>query len=256
MNDAAFMERYLSDFRFLVDQIGTATVFLHIEPDFWGYAEQANQDPHQIKAAVTAYSGCATYENSIAGFGRCMIDIAHKNAPNARIGLHGSGWATKTDVLANKNSSFDVAGEAKKLGAFLTACGAGASDFVVVDASDRDAAWYDTQGRNTWWDATNATLPNFHQAFTWASALAESVGKPIIWWQLPVGNSMLANKPQAWKDNRVEYFMSHLDEVARAHGVAVAFGAGDGNQTTPETDGGYLVSRVKQYAAARTKACQ
>lgn len=151
--------------------------------------------------------------------------------------------------------SFDVAGEAKKLGTFLSDCGAGTGDFVVVDASDRDAAWYATQGRNTWWDDTNATLPNFHQAFTWARTLAETVGKPIVWWQLPVGNAAMPNQNQKWKDNRVDYFMTHMGEVAAAHGVAIAFGAGNGAQTTPETDGGNLVNRVKAYAAAPTKAC-
>jgi len=36
------------------------------------------------------------------------------------------------------------------------------------------------RGENRWWDTTNATLPNFTQAFTWAKALAERVGKPIV----------------------------------------------------------------------------
>jgi hypothetical protein len=256
MDDPAFMARYLADFRFLLDQIGTAKALVHIEPDFWGYAEQVNDNPHLVPAAVgSAYTDCAAFEDSIAGLGSCMIDLVHRHAPNARVGLHGSGWATKIDVLSNTNPALDVAGQARKLGAFLSACGAGNSDFVVVDASDRDAAWYATQGRNTWWDATNATLPNFHQAFTWAKALAESVGKPIVWWQLPVGNASMSNTFQHWQDNRVDYFMTHLSEVAAAHGVAVAFGAGDGNQTTPETDGGNLENRVKQYAATRVKAC-
>jgi hypothetical protein len=255
--DAAFMGRYLADYRFLVDQIGTATVFLHIEPDFWGYAEQMNPDPHAIPAAVASASAeCAGFENSIAGLGRCMIDIAHRHAKNAKVGLHGSAWGTKIDVLDNTDPKFDVAGEAKKLGTFLVACGAADSDYVVVDASDRDAAWYDTQGRSSWWDDTNTKLPHFHQAFAWARSLAEAAGKPVIWWQVPVGNQSLPNKPQAWRDNRVDYFMAHMGEVAAAHGVAVAFGAGDGNQTTPETDGGNLIARVKAYAAAgRTKAC-
>lgn len=256
LNDATFTARYFANYAFFLDQIGQASAFVHVEPDFWGYAEQVNPDPHQIPAAVaSAYAGCAGFEDSIAGFGRCMIALARAHAPNARIGLHGSGWATKIDVLLNTQQSLDVAAEAQKLGAFLTDAGAADGDFVVVDASDRDAAWYATQGRDTWWDATNATLPNFHQAFTWAGALAESVGKPIVWWQVPVGNMSLPNTNQEWQDNRVDYFMTHMDEVAAAHGVAVLFGAGDGAQTTPETDGGNLVNRMKAYAAARAPAC-
>jgi hypothetical protein len=255
-NNASFMQRYISDWRFLIDQVAGRRVFLHIEPDFWGYAEQVNQNPHAIPAAVaSAHAECAGFENSIAGLGRCMIDMVRRHAPTALVGLHGSGWATKIDVLQNKNASLDVVGEANKLGAFLAECGAGSSDFVVVDPSDRDAAWYESQGQNRWWDATNATLPNFHQGFTWAKALAERVGVPIVWWQVPVGNMSQNNTNQHWRDNRVDYFFGHMSEVAASHGVAVLFGAGDGAQTTPETDGGNLIAKMKAYAGARTPAC-
>jgi hypothetical protein len=251
MNNAAFLERYLADFRFVVQKIGMEKALVHIEPDFWGYVEQDNQDPHMLPAAVKTANptDCASQENTIAGLGRCMIAMTRKYAPNARVGLHASGWGTKMDVLENASPTFDVAGEAAKLGAFLLAAGAGDGDFVVADMSDRDAGWYQTQGKNTWWDDTNQTLPNFHQAFAWAKAVAEATGKPIIWWQVPVGNPSLPNTANKWKDNRVDYLMAHMDEVAAAHGAGVFFGAGEGAQTTPETDGGNLVSKVKAYAA-------
>jgi hypothetical protein len=189
-------------------------------------------------------------EDSIAGLGHCFISMARKYAPNTRIGLHGSAWGTNIDVLGNKDSKLDVAGEAKKLGTFLLECGAADSDFLVVDASDRDAGWYQTQGRNTWWDASNATLPGFHQAFAWASALAEQVGKPVLWWQVPVGNMALNNTDTHWQDNRVDYFFAHPDEIAAAHGVGMAFGSGATGQTTPSTDNGNLIARTKAYSQA------
>lgn len=252
MNDAAFLERYLADLRFFLQTIGASPALVHLEPDFWGYAQQASQDPHALPAAVKTANAtdCAAMEDSIAGLGRCMIAMARKYAPNARVGLHASGWGTKIDVLLNADPSLDVAGEAVKLGQFLLAAGAGDGDFVAADMSDRDAGWYQQQGRDTWWDATNATLPNFHQAFAWAKAVAETTGKPIVWWQVPVGNMSLPDSTNAWKDNRVDYLLAHMDEVAAAHGAAVLFGAGEGAQTTPETDGANLVSKVKAYAAS------
>jgi len=251
LNDAAFLTRYLANFRFLLQRIGSSTAFVHIEPDFWGYAEQANGDPHALPAPVQSANAadCGAQENSIAGVGHCMIAMTRKYAPHARVGLHASAWGTNMDVLGNTDPTFDVAGEAAKLGNFLLAAGAGDGDFVVADMSDRDAGWYQSQGKNTWWDATNATLPNFHQAFAWAKAVAETVGKPIVWWQIPVGNMNMPNSGDQWKDNRVDYLFAHLDEVAAAHGVGLYFGAGDGVQTTPETDGGNLVARVKAYHA-------
>jgi hypothetical protein len=254
--EEAFMRRYLADFRFLVDQIGDRRALVHIEPDFWGYAQHENDDPHAIPAAVaSAHQDCGGFEDSIAGLGRCMVDMVHRFAPNARVGLHASGWGTLVDVLGNSNASFDVEGEARKLGAFMAECGAGEADFVAVDASDRDAGWDQTRGEDTWWDATNATLPSFHQGFAWAKALAERVGRPIVWWQVPVGHMGLPNTPQAYQDNRVDYFMAHMDEVRDAHGAAVFFGAGDGNQTTPDTDGGNLASRIRAYANERVAPC-
>jgi hypothetical protein len=59
----------------------------------------------------------------------------------------------------------------------------------------------------------------------------------------------LANRPEAWRDNRVEYFYDHPDEVAASRAVAFVFGAGVEGQTTPSTDGGYLAARQRSYRA-------
>jgi hypothetical protein len=251
-NDAALMTRYFGDWRFVLQQIGQRTAVLHIEPDFWGYAQQVNQDPRALPAAVASVNAtdCAALENNVAGLARCMIAMARKYAPNAHVGLHASAWGTGIDVHLNTNSSFDIAGEARKLGRFMMAAGAATGDFVVVEASDRDAAYYSSIGQNRWWDATNATLPDFDQAFAWAKALAEEVARPLVWWQLPVGNMSLPNRTNAWRDNRVDYFFANTQQVVSAHGAIIAFGAGDGAQTTPETDGNNLITKVSAYKQA------
>ena len=74
------------------------------------------------------------------------------------------------------------------------------------------------------------------------------MNKPIVWWQIPVGNASLSNGGQTWKDNRVDYLFAHLGEVTAAHGAALFFGAGNTEQTTPETDGGNLAAKVASYA--------
>jgi hypothetical protein len=179
-----------------------------------------------------------------------MIAMARKYAPNAKVGLHASSWATRMDVLQNRDAAFNVTAEAHKVADFLLKLGAADGDFIVLDALDRDAGYYETQGRRAWWDATNATLPHFHQAFAWARALSERLGKPNFWWQLPVGHMGLPNVTTQWRDNRVDYFFAHTAEVAAAHGVGFAFGAGAGGQTTPETDLGNLVGKVQAYKLA------
>ena len=182
-----------------------------------------------------------------------MIAMARKYAPHAQVGLHASGWAASTDVMANADPTLDVAAEAAKVAGFLVAAGAAGGDFIAADMSDRDAGWYQAHGRNSWLDDTNQKLPTFHQAFAWGKAVAETAGKPMIWWQVPVGNMAMGNAGQQWKDNRVDYLFAHMNEVAAAHGAGVFFGAGDGAQTTPETDGGHLVAKAAAYAAGGSK---
>jgi hypothetical protein len=187
---------------------------------------------------------------TLAGLGRCMIAMARKHAPNAKVGLHASGWGTRFDVLGNADPSLDPAAHARQLAAFMVGCGAAEGDFLAADMSDRDAGYYQSVGRATWWDATNAALPSFHQAFAWGKALAEASGKPVLWWQTPVGNLGQANPTGHWQDNRLDYAFAHMDELAASHAVAIAFGAGAGDQSTPETDGGNLARRASAYAAA------
>ena len=121
---------------------------------------------------------------------------------------------------------------------------------MAVDASDRDAGYYQSLGRKTFWDVANATLPDFHQSFAWAKALAESMALPVIFWQVPVGNMSLGHSALSWQDNRVDYFFAHMDELAGAHVLGALFGAGASDQTNPESDQGNLLSRFKAYAAA------
>jgi hypothetical protein len=178
-----------------------------------------------------------------------MVAMVRKWAPNAKVGLHASGWATGFDCILNADHSLDVAAKGRQTAAFLDPAGAASSDFVVVDIADRDAGWRESIGQDTWIHG-DATLPSYAQAFTWARALADRAGKPLLWWQVPVGNMSLPNTAQAWKDDKVSYFFDHPDLVVGSGAVGMAFGAGDGAQTTPETDGGYLATRAAALRAA------
>jgi hypothetical protein len=254
--DATFMARYLADFRFMLQQIGSSRALIHVEPDFWGYAEQVGSDPHGLPAAVASANptDCASEENSIAGLGRCFVDMARAYAPNAQIGLHASGWSTKMDALGNASASLDVAGEAAKTTAFLGAAGGDKMDFVAVDYSDRDAGFYMAMGRNTWWDATNATLPSFTQALTWTKAIGGGLNKPVVVWQIPVGNSQMNDTCDHYKDNRVDYLLGHTADVVAANVAALAFGAGASCNTTPSTDNGNLIAKTKSLSMSGGQA--
>jgi hypothetical protein len=257
-NDTTML-RYYADFRVLLLALGDARAMLHIEPDFWGYAQIVGDDPHAVPAAVARVNpDCADHANTVAGFGRCLITMTRKHAPNTLVGLHASPWGTLIDVFMNEEPTYNIAAEAGMLGDFLVEVGAGAGDFIVADMTDRDAG-YDAvwNGQDTFWDDTNATLPNFHQAFAWGKVVAETVGLPLVWWQIPLGNMDLPNTANRWHDNRIDYMFSHVDEIEAGHGVAMLFGSGNDEQTTPETDGGNLVANMNAYATSgQTYSCE
>ena len=152
--------------------------------------------------------------------------------------------------LLDDGATLDVAGVAQKTAAFLAACGESSADFVVVETSDRDSGYYQVvEMQNKWWDATNATLPDFHQDFAYVTALTEALHVPALYWQTPLGNTGLDNTNQHYQDNRVDYFFATMGELAAAHAVGAAFGAGAGACTTAETDNGNFVAKAKAYYA-------
>ncbi|WP_254048176.1 hypothetical protein [Uliginosibacterium sp. TH139] len=242
INDAAFLARYLDDWRFLLQTIGGNQALLHIEPDFWGFVRQSNASPQLVPAKVSSANptDCGSQANTATGLAKCMIAMVRKYAPNAKVGLHASPWlsATSGDGIATGN--------------FMVALGAGDGDFVVTDPSDRDAGYYESIGQNRWWTDTSAAA-----YLAWSKAVSDTVGKPSVMWQIPLGNAAQTNTTNHWKDNRVDYLFSHLTEVRNAKVVALLFGAGDSNQTTPESDGGNLISQTTSYwQAGGTPLCQ
>lgn len=238
----------------MLKQIGNNRAVVHVEPDFWGEARNVNGNPASIPAAVqSANSGdCSGVANTIAGFGACLIKMARKYAPNAKIGLHASPW----NISLNKNPSYDIEGDARSVAQFLKSAGGG--DLVVADLDDRDAAYHQiVEGRNIWWDANNRSLPNYTQYLRWVTALTTAMQKPALLWQVPVGNGSQNNTYQHWKDNRVGYFFGHMGQLAAANVFGIAYGAGNTAQTNPSTDGGVLVAKTKAYVkAGGVAACQ
>jgi len=266
--NVGIMTRYYNDWRFLLQTIGQSKAILHIEPDFWGYVRQAG-DPTTLAAAVGSANptDCNALPATIAGMGQCMISMVRKYAPNARVGLQASAW----NIAGNTSASVDVTVDAKAVATVLSACGQSKGDFVVVETSDRDAGYYQlVEMKDTWWDPTDKKLPDYAQHLTWVKALTEALGVPALYWQTPLGNSSGTNMNNSYKDNRVDYFFggsasqvesaaavtvpSHWSTLAASHVVGVAFGAGAGGQTTPDTDGGNLATKTKAYTSGGGQA--
>lgn len=232
INRLDLLTRYMDDYRFFLRKIGNTRAMVDIEPDFWGYVRSLG-NPHQVPAQVAAANpaDCGSQENSAAGLARCLISMARKYAPNTGVGMHLSCWDWQTN--------------ARGCGQDYLNLGATEADFLVGDVSDRDAGWYalpEHGGYDNFWTDQKAA-----QMLGFCKTMAETVGRPIVLWQIPLGNMALDNTLNHYRDDKVDWLFGHMDQVADAHIAALLFGAGQQEQTGPGTDGGNLVSKTIRY---------
>ncbi|GAA2143044.1 hypothetical protein GCM10009760_28960 [Kitasatospora kazusensis] len=232
INRTDLLTRYMNDYRFFLQKIGTSQDAIDIEPDFWGYVRSLG-NPHQVAAQVEAANptDCGSQENSAVGLAQCLITMAHKYAPNTGAGFHLTCWDWQSNMQKCVKDYADL--------------GASSADFLVADVVDRDAGWYALAangGRDTYWNDQKAAA-----ALGWYRTMAESVGKPVVLWQIPLGNMAQNNTFGHYKDDKVDWFLSHMDQVANAHVAALLFGPGQQEQTTVESDGGNLINKTTAY---------
>lgn len=269
LNDYGLMKRYYSDFALLMKRLGPGTwdgvagfggdVIVHVEPDLSGYAQNAvldpadcfgfctgqGNDPRHLRVAVgnSHNPEVVGLPNDFRGFNMALLRLRDRYAPNVRLAIHVSNWATNHDLNSATDPRLDAGSLGAVAGAFAAASGAAANlgdgftstyDLVFNDVSNRDAAFYTyVMGKPRFWDRDNVRFPNFHRWQAHLRAVAVETGKPMIVWQVPIGNQhfrTMNNSHGHYQDNRVEYFFDHVDELRAAGLVGALFGeAHDGN---------------------------
>jgi hypothetical protein len=245
--DDAFMKAYWDGAKLLfqrVAAIGVPTV-VHLEPDWWGYAQQYSPDGTKPVHVTALAPDCASLTDDVKGLAGCLLKLARTYAPNAVVGFHASTWGAPTPAA---------------IVTFMKTIGADKADFISTDMLDRDAGCFEAHtdpncqrgGTTGWyWDESNQTSPNFHEHFAWSKAIASGVDLPMIWWQVPLGAPSATPGGAAghYRDNRVHYVFAHIDELVAAGGAGIAFGTGAGNQTYIDSDGGQFKAAVTAYFA-------
>ncbi len=243
LNNTATMNAYYASFKRLMVKAGLfgKQVVVHIEPDFWGYMQQrAAGDASTVSASVASsgFADVAGIPNTVQGFGWALLHMRDLYAPNALLAIHASPWSNGGDVGVNTNPGMNVVAIADATAAFLNSArnpSGSTWDVVFNDLDDHDAGWWETQGRNHWWDPTNATFPNFTRYLAWVAELKVKTGLQQVAWQVPVGNQYfltMNNTCGHYQDNVAPYFIAHPSDLFAAGLVAVLFGKGNGCQTT------------------------
>jgi hypothetical protein len=262
LNDPNVMRLYYADFAKLMQRLGTGTydgvpgfgrdAIVHVEPDLSGYVQHAalgvgakcfgyctatGNDPSFVRASVASsgFGLASRYPNTYRGFNQVLLKLRDTYAPNVRLAMHVSNWATGYDLNSATDATLDPAALGVKAGQFAAAAGASWSDgttstydLLFNDVSNKDAAYYTyVLGKPRFWDQDNTVFPNFHRWESYVKAVTTTTARKAIVWQVPIGNQLyrsMNNTPGHWQDNRVEYFFGHVAELRDAGIVGALFG--------------------------------
>jgi hypothetical protein len=187
-------------------------------------------------------------------------------------------WGTGQDILYTDPDDARVDLLAKSASIFYKSLQAN-FDIVFADTSDRDAAFKEYQygDRAAWW-----TDDDYARNVRFLAGLASNVGRRIVLWQVPLGNTKMRAQNNAWghyQDNHVEWLLDdperkHLVDYVNAGVVAAIFGGGGAGTTcacdaandsvtnppaingnshvsiSADDDGGFFRARAAEYYAA------
>ena len=236
--NADTMRAYFDDFRLLMRSLaGVPRAVVHIEPDLWGYLEQAKSDASAIPAKVRALGDAdLTEPDTATGFAQALLDLRDRYAPNVLLALHASAWGAGADPVVN-TTSVDAARLGTATARFLKTLEQPSHRFDLLfhDVIDRDAALAEGKVQGTpWWDPSDKTQPSFARWLDFVRALSTGLERRVVVWQVPVGNQRfrtMDNTPGHYQDNRAEWFLAHPDRLAAAVIGAVLFGPGTDDGT-------------------------
>jgi hypothetical protein len=228
------MSAYWADYRLLLRRVaqsaGRQPVVIHVEPDLWGYLEQAG--------AV----GLAR------GFAARLVAMRNQLAPHALLAWHLSVWGTNEDPTYSKPSLAHMDALAAKSARFYKSLGV-RFDLVFNDVTDRDAGFYQViegNPRTAWGPA------DFRRHDTYIAGFTRRTKAPVVLWQLPLGNTSLPNTWGRFRDGRVQWWLGdrsgrHLRATRNAGVIGLLFGGGADGTTSAHTDGGLFYRLARAY---------
>jgi hypothetical protein len=275
------MRAYYADLRLLFKRLkGRGRAIVHVEPDLWGYVQQAaRRDRASSVPAVVKSSGINALRglpNNLSGFARAVVRLRNRYAPNVRLAYHVSVWGTNTDIALQDPSLKRVDRLARRAARFEHSLHA-RFDLAFAEFDDRDAAFnriVNGDGGASWWRAGD-----FSRDIRFMGRFHRRTHLRLMKWQIPLGNTLMRAMDNSWghyQDNRVQWLLGshgrrHMRRYARAGVVAFLFGGGadgttcacdargdgktnpapiDGNRRrslSADDDGGYFKSRAHAY---------
>ena len=239
LRNPSTMAAYWRDVTLMFQRVrGAKPVVVHVEPDLWGYLEQA---------------GARSLARS---FAHRLIALRNRLAPRVALAWHLSVWGTKEDPTYSKPSLEHMRALGARSAAFYRSLRAH-FDLVFNDVTDRDAGFYQHVEGNprTWWGPAD-----FRRHDVYIAAFTRRVHRRVVLWQLPLGNTSLPDSWGRYRDNRLQWWLgtrsgAPSSAVARAHlratrnsgVIGLLFGGGADGTTSDQSDGGFFFAAARSY---------
>jgi hypothetical protein len=239
LRNPATMRAYWGDYELLLRRVnaaaGSRAVVIHVEPDLWGYLQQA----HATRLARS--------------FAQRLIALRNRLAPHVLLAWHLSVWGTGEGGGSGSQSKPSLAHMdhlAAVSAAFYESLHA-RFNLVFNDVTDRDAGYYQHVEGNphTWWGPAD-----FVRHDRYIAGFTRRTHTAVVLWQLPVGDTHESDTWNHFRDNRLQWWLgadsaAHLRAIRDAGVIGLLFGAGAAGNTTPQTDGGFFYSLARRYEA-------
>jgi hypothetical protein len=234
LRDPDTMHAYWDDLTLFFQRAkGSKPVVLHVEPDLWGYIEQAASGDDATTVPAVVPDGLP---QNAAGFAQEIVRLRDALAPNVILAYHMSGWGTKHDIAVEDPPDRTVVAYATRSAAFYRSLDAH-FDLSFEDFSDRDAGFYaKVEGNpNTWF-----TAADFHRHLLYGRTFVRLAGIRMVAWQIPLGNTLMRamdNTNGHYQDNRVQWLLdgpsgrAHLAAYVKAGYIGFLFGGGAAGTT-------------------------
>lgn len=238
LREPATMKAWYEDLALAFARAGRfepAKVVVQIEPDLWGYVQQAasDDDAATVPAAVasTGLPALAGLPDTAAGFAQAIVRLRDRSAPNVQLAYHLSDWGTRTDLHVNRPNGRQVDALAARAAAFERSLGA-RFQLIFTDWADADAGFEQKvrdDGGASWW-----APEDFRRASRFLGGVVRGTGLRAVVWQLPLGNTVMRAMDDTWghfRDNRVQTLLDDprrrvLRRLARAGVIGLLFGGG------------------------------
>jgi hypothetical protein len=227
---------YLEDVRLVMQKcakFGKPVIF-HWEPDLMGYMQfnkafkPNDPDLTTVMVRSTGLDEVKNLPDTAAGLAQAIIALRDLYAPNVLLGMHLSYWPSPSP-----KESADFAGKMGKWDLLFGETGDRDKGFMVAHRYHYDGG--DPYRKEQDWTAMREHFADLHAL----------LGLPLIMWQLPMGNTVMAacnNTEGHFMDQCTEYWLEdypqnqHLAEWAQAGTIALLFGPG-ANGCTLASDG-------------------